>query len=109
MGCSITTGGRSEASWPRGPVTTHVTGPANGSHRSRPGTSAAGTRSRKEEVMQLGMVGLGRMGANLVRRLMQDGHECVVYDVQPDAVRSLAGEGATGAETLADLVAKLEK
>jgi 6-phosphogluconate dehydrogenase len=59
--------------------------------------------------MQLGMVGLGRMGANLVRRLMQDGHECVVYDVQPDAVRSLAGEGATGADTLADLVAKLEK
>jgi 6-phosphogluconate dehydrogenase len=59
--------------------------------------------------MQLAMVGLGRMGANLVRRLMQDGHECVVYDVQPDAVRGLAGEGATGADSLPDLVAKMAK
>ena len=59
--------------------------------------------------MQLGMVGLGRMGANLVRRLMRDGHECVVYDVRPDAVRGLAGEGAIGADSLADLVAKLAK
>ena len=59
--------------------------------------------------MQLGMVGLGRMGSNLVRRLMRDGHECVVYDVRPDAVRGLAGEGATGADSLADLVAKLAK
>ena len=40
------------------------------------------------------MVGLGRMGANMVRRLMRDGHECVVYDVNPDAVAELAGEGA---------------
>ena len=59
--------------------------------------------------MQLGMVGLGRMGANLVRRLMRDGHECVVYDVNPDAVAALAGEGATGAESLDDFVAKLDK
>src|ERR1700729_2526193 len=59
--------------------------------------------------MQLGMVGLGRMGANLVRRLMRDGHRCVVYDVNPDAVKSLEGEGATGAESLADFVSKLEK
>jgi 6-phosphogluconate dehydrogenase len=58
--------------------------------------------------MQLGMIGLGRMGANLVRRLMRDGHHCVAYDVNPDAVKSLAGEGATGAESLADFVAKLE-
>src|SRR5689334_1498512 len=58
--------------------------------------------------MQLGMIGLGRMGANLVRRLMRDGHRCVAYDVNPDAVKSLAGEGATGAESLADFVAKLE-
>ena len=47
--------------------------------------------------MQLGMIGLGRMGANLVRRLMRDGHECVVYDVSPDAVKELEGEGAVGA------------
>jgi 6-phosphogluconate dehydrogenase len=59
--------------------------------------------------MQLGMVGLGRMGANLVRRLMRDGHRCVVYDVNPAAVNVLAGEGATGATSLDDLVAKLDK
>jgi 6-phosphogluconate dehydrogenase len=59
--------------------------------------------------MQLGMVGLGRMGANIVRRLMRDGHECVVYDVNSDAVADLADEGATGAESLEDFVAKLTK
>jgi 6-phosphogluconate dehydrogenase len=59
--------------------------------------------------MQLGMIGLGRMGANLVRRLMRDGHRCVVYDVNPDAIKSLEGEGATGAGSLADFVAKLDK
>ncbi len=58
--------------------------------------------------MQLGMVGLGRMGANLVRRLMRGGHTCVVYDVSPDAVAALVGEGATGADSLDDFVAKLE-
>ena len=47
--------------------------------------------------MQLGMIGLGRMGANLVRRLMRDGHHCVVYDVSPDAVTQLEAEGAKGA------------
>jgi 6-phosphogluconate dehydrogenase len=57
--------------------------------------------------MQLGMVGLGRMGANLVRRLMRDGHQCVVYDVNADAVAELEGEGATGASSLDDFVAKL--
>src|SRR5512142_2695806 len=61
-----------------------------------------------DKPMQLGMIGLGRMGANLVRRLMRDGHCCVAYDVNPDAVKSLAAEGATGAESLADFVAKLE-
>jgi 6-phosphogluconate dehydrogenase len=59
--------------------------------------------------MQLGMVGLGRMGANLVRRLMRDGHHCVVYDVNADAVADLVAEGATGAGDLDDFVAKLEK
>ena len=57
--------------------------------------------------MQLGMIGLGRMGANLVRRLMRDGHECVVYDVSPDAVKQLEGEGAVGATSLEEFVAKL--
>src|SRR5579863_306725 len=53
------------------------------------------------------MVGLGRMGANIVRRLMRAGHTCVVYDVNADAVKGLEGEGATGAESLEDFVAKL--
>jgi 6-phosphogluconate dehydrogenase len=55
------------------------------------------------------MVGLGRMGANLVRRLIRDGHECVVYDVSAGAVKELAGEGATGADTIEGFVAKLQK
>ena len=59
--------------------------------------------------MQLGMVGLGRMGANIVRRLMRDGHECVVTDVNADAIASLEGEGATGAASFEEFVAKLEK
>lgn len=59
--------------------------------------------------MQLGMVGLGRMGANLVRRLMRDGHRCVVYDVDPNAVKALEAEGATGASSLKDLVAKMDQ
>jgi 6-phosphogluconate dehydrogenase len=58
--------------------------------------------------MQLGMVGLGRMGANLVRRLMRDGHQCVVYDVSADAVKGLVADGATGASSIEDFVAKLD-
>ena len=56
------------------------------------------------EPMQLGMVGLGRMGANIVRRVMRDGHSAVVFDRDPRAVADLVGEGATGADSLADLV-----
>jgi 6-phosphogluconate dehydrogenase len=59
--------------------------------------------------MQLGMVGLGRMGANIVRRLMRGGHECVVYDVNPDAVKELEKEGASGARSLDEFVEKLDK
>ena len=58
--------------------------------------------------MQLGMIGLGRMGANLVRRLIREGHTCVVYDVSPAAVAALVAEGAVGATSLQDLVAKLD-
>ena len=57
--------------------------------------------------MQLGMVGLGRMGANMVRRLMRDGHECVVYDVRPDSVAALQQEGAVGTDSLESFVGKL--
>ncbi len=59
--------------------------------------------------MQLGMIGLGRMGANLVRRLMRDGHSCVVFDVNSKAVDELVAEGAIGASSMADLVAKMER
>jgi 6-phosphogluconate dehydrogenase len=59
--------------------------------------------------MQLGMVGLGRMGANLVRRLMRDGHDCVVYDLDASVVAELEKEGATGASSLDDFVSKLSK
>jgi 6-phosphogluconate dehydrogenase len=57
--------------------------------------------------MQLGMIGLGRMGANMVRRVIRGGHECVVFDTSPKAIGGLAREKAAGATSLADLVAKL--
>ncbi|MBI3665827.1 MAG: decarboxylating 6-phosphogluconate dehydrogenase [Acidobacteria bacterium] len=59
--------------------------------------------------MQLGMVGLGRMGANMVRRLMAGKHQCVVYDLSADSVKQLASEGATGTTTLEELVRSLNK
>ena len=59
--------------------------------------------------MQLGMIGLGRMGANMARRLMRGGHQCVVYDRSPDTVKALAAEGAKGSDSLAALVAGLAK
>jgi 6-phosphogluconate dehydrogenase len=59
--------------------------------------------------MQMGMVGLGRMGANMVRRLLQGGHQCVVFDLNADTVKALAKEGAIGASSLDDFVARLDK
>jgi 6-phosphogluconate dehydrogenase len=59
--------------------------------------------------MQLGMIGLGRMGANMVRRLMKGGHDCVVFDRAAASVQALANEGATGAASLADLVHRLAR
>src|SRR5262252_5115546 len=59
--------------------------------------------------MQLGMIGLGRMGANMVRRLIKHGHPCVVFDRSPDVVKELAAEKATGASSLAEFVKKLDK
>jgi len=59
--------------------------------------------------MQMGMIGLGRMGGNMVRRLMKGGHKCVVFDRDPASVSKLAGEGATGATSPDDFVAKLQK
>jgi 6-phosphogluconate dehydrogenase len=57
--------------------------------------------------MQLGMIGLGRMGANMVRRLIRGGHECVVFDMSPESVSNLAKDGATGSASLDDFAAKL--
>ena len=59
--------------------------------------------------MQLGMIGLGRMGANMVRRLQQTGHQCVVYDRAPAAVQQLASEGSTASSSLDDFIKKLTK
>jgi len=59
--------------------------------------------------MQLGMIGLGRMGANMARRLMRNGHQCVVYDRSPDAVKALVGEGATGVDSLKGFVSAMAK
>ncbi|MBP1778895.1 MAG: 6-phosphogluconate dehydrogenase, decarboxylating, partial [candidate division NC10 bacterium] len=59
--------------------------------------------------MELGMIGLGRMGTNMVRRLLRAGHRCVVYDLQPDAVQALVKEKAVGATSLEDLIHKLSK
>ncbi len=62
-----------------------------------------------DKPMQLGMVGLGRMGAGIVRRLLRDGHRCVGYDVFPDAVTAIEADGADGATSLTQFVAKLER
>ena len=59
--------------------------------------------------MQLAMIGLGRMGGNMARRLLKGGHECIVFDRSPQSVKELAGAGATGAISLADMASKLNK
>jgi len=64
---------------------------------------------QKTKTLQLGMIGLGRMGANMVRRLIKGGHECVVFDRSPDAVKELVKAKAIGANSLADFVKKLSK
>ncbi len=72
------------------------------------GITTGRTTAGGEHAMEMGMVGLGRMGANMIRRLTRAGHECHVYDVSADAVRQLASEGAHGATSLPDLVHALE-
>lgn len=62
-----------------------------------------------DKPMQLGMIGLGRMGANIVRRIMKDGHSAVVYDTDPAAVAELVADGAVGANSLEEFVAKLDR
>src|SRR5689334_8957677 len=75
-----------------------------GSNAIVPGKSC---EKKARRHMQLGMIGLGRMGGNMVRRLMKAGHTCVVYDRDPKNTEKLVAEGATGAKTLEDFCAKL--
>src|SRR3954465_1571166 len=85
-----------------------VLSPASaGQSRPGAGASVAPGPSERSRHMQVGMIGLGRMGANLVRRLMRAGHECVVYDVNPAMIEPLVSEGATGSATLDEFVAAL--
>src|SRR5215470_14811101 len=71
--------------------------------------SAVVSQTNRSTGMQLGMIGLGRMGANMVRRLIENGHSCVVYDRTPASVQQLVGEGATGSSSLDDFVKKLQQ
>src|SRR5580700_7801506 len=64
---------------------------------------------KNQSSMQLGMIGLGRMGANMVRRLIRGGHQCVVYDRSQQTVKELVKEQATGADSLSDFVKKLAR
>jgi len=74
-----------------------------------PATQLRRPEFKEERNMQIGMIGLGRMGANMVQRLLRAGHECVVFDVLPAAAQDLERHGAMGAATLAELVVKLKK
>jgi 6-phosphogluconate dehydrogenase len=83
------------------------------SHEAQPGSkrnqSVEQSDPKRDATMQIGMIGLGRMGANMVRRLLRGGHRCVVFDNSAEAVKDLTKENAVGASSLADLVTKLEK
>src|SRR5215470_2944365 len=96
----------SSASWKR------VRNPPS-STTARPTPSSAATASSrppsKETAMQLGMIGLGRMGANMVRRLIKGGHQCVVFDMSPKTVQELVQDKAIGSTSLTDFVKKLDK
>src|SRR5690606_33378076 len=96
--------------WDRAPSRNGGRRPGAGRERC-PGarTLGVGARRKRSRNVQRGMVGLGRMGANIVKRLMRKGHSCVVYDANGAAVEALEKEGATGARTLEEFVAKLEK
>src|SRR5436190_4935183 len=78
-------------------------------HRDRRDTQSYRRERVEKSTMQMGMIGLGRMGANMVRRLMRGGHECVVFDLNPDNVKQVVGEGATGSDSLFDFIGKLKQ
>src|SRR6516164_7751461 len=76
---------------------------------SPPQGKVCGRLQPGSDVMQLAMIGLGRMGANMVRRLLKGGHQCVVFDMSPKAVEELANDKAIGASSPSDLIRRLEK
>src|SRR5205809_1881508 len=78
-------------------------------HRDRRDPQSYRRERVEKSTMQMGMIGLGRMGANMVRRLMRGGHECVVFDLNPDNVKQVVGEGAIGSESLFDFLGKLKQ
>src|ERR1700691_3826983 len=102
MGCARTDGLRPNSRRPSIAASDVV------SHLCDVGRVQSGYPDKKEKRMQLGMIGLGRMGANMVRRLMRGGHECVVFDMSAESVKKMAADGAAGAESLADFVQKLK-
>src|SRR5262245_57307575 len=77
--------------------------------RPRPNRALTKIVTNLQHIMQIGMIGLGRMGANMVRRLLKNGQECVVFDRSPNLVHELVKEKATGATSLADMVTKLDR
>src|SRR5262249_14661979 len=90
-------------------LTLTISPPGRVAARRRSPARRAGIPFQKDDTMELGMIGLGRMGANMVRRLLRAGHRCVVYDVHPDAVQALVKEGAVGSASLEEFVRKLTK
>src|SRR5437868_6636257 len=78
-------------------------------HKPGEGRLGADRGDNQEAAMQLGMIGLGRMGSNMVRRLLRGGHQCVAYDVHPDAVSAIVKEGARGANSLQEFVKALDR
>src|SRR5436190_21691967 len=99
-------GFRCAAPWVRVPV--HANRPRR-KELQKHGASSPEKSPSQESAMQLGMIGLGRMGANMVRRLLKGGHQCVVFNRSPQPVQELVQAGAVGAASRADLVAKLAK
>ncbi len=97
-----------DASWKRPLAVDRGEGPRARSRRLSPGAPPPPKPETGAPRMQLGMIGLGRMGANMVRRLIRADHECVVFDLDSHAVEQLAEEGAVGAQSVEDMVAKLD-
>src|SRR3954447_13640398 len=100
---------RSRADFACGMVQPGAPRKSHSSEQNRKHVAASVRPLFKEPSMQLGMIGLGRMGSNMVKRLIKAGHECVVYARRPGPVNALVEVGAVGSTSLEDLVSKLDK